>query len=256
MFGKKIRPDVKTPTAILADLEREADTAAQASGQPEAPGAAEIPRRVRDARTPATPAVPARSEAGEAGETGEAGEAPDAAEDEATSGDHEGRKLVVGREIHLAGEITTCDKLVVEGRVEADLNESQVLEIAESGLYKGSASVQDAEISGRFEGELTVHGRLLIRSTGQVDGILLYSDLEVERGGRIRGDIELLDQARPPMAEAITKISLGTTREAESAPLPTFAPAEDDPASSLDDLFPGAPEQTATPAGRSAPPAD
>jgi hypothetical protein len=78
----------------------------------------------------------------------------------------ENRTLVVGRGIRLSGEITTCDKLVVEGRVEADLADSQDLEIAETGLYKGSASVQRAEISGHFAGALTVHERLLIRAQG------------------------------------------------------------------------------------------
>src|SRR3954471_11750229 len=31
------------------------------------------------------------------------------------------RKLIVGREISLSGEITSCDKLIVEGSVEANL---------------------------------------------------------------------------------------------------------------------------------------
>ncbi len=32
------------------------------------------------------------------------------------------RKLTVGREITLSGEITSCDKLIIEGSVEANLN--------------------------------------------------------------------------------------------------------------------------------------
>ena len=36
-------------------------------------------------------------------------------------GDAEVRKLIVGREISLSGEITSCDKLIVEGSVEANL---------------------------------------------------------------------------------------------------------------------------------------
>ena len=39
----------------------------------------------------------------------------------------ETKKLVVGREISLNGEITACDTLVVEGRVEATLENSDLL---------------------------------------------------------------------------------------------------------------------------------
>jgi Polymer-forming cytoskeletal len=73
------------------------------------------------------------------------------------------RKLIVGREITLSGEITSCDKLIVEGSVEANLNNCRDVDIAESGLFKGSASIEDAEIRGRFEGNLVVRKRLLIK---------------------------------------------------------------------------------------------
>src|SRR5690349_6505981 len=41
----------------------------------------------------------------------------------APAGDNEGKKLIVGREIVLTGEIRACDRLVVEGRVEAALTD-------------------------------------------------------------------------------------------------------------------------------------
>ena len=59
-------------------------------------------------------------------------------------------ELIVGREISLSGEITACDRLVVEGSVEANLANCRDIDIAESGLFKGSASIDDAEVRGRF----------------------------------------------------------------------------------------------------------
>jgi cytoskeletal protein CcmA (bactofilin family) len=115
----------------------------------------------------------------------------------------EGRKLVVGREICLSGEIKTCEKLVVEGRVEADLSDSQSLEITEPGFYRGNATVEDCEVSGTFEGELTVTGSLVIHPTGRVSGKIRYADLMVARGAQLRGDIDTLDPAaqRPARGE-------------------------------------------------------
>lgn len=118
----------------------------------------------------------------------------------------EGKKLIVGKGIRLSGEIQACEKLVVEGEVHADLTGALVLEIAESGLFKGRATVDYAEISGSFDGELTVRDRLLLRGTGQIDGDLRYAEIEVERGGRIRGTIgeqdDSVGKAKPRGAEA------------------------------------------------------
>ena len=104
--------------------------------------------------------------------------------------DTEARKLIVGREIALSGEINSCDKLVVEGSVEANLQDCHDVDIAESGLFKGSATIDEAEVRGRFEGNLVVRKRLLIRSTGRVSGTIRYGQIEIECGGQISGDIQ------------------------------------------------------------------
>ncbi len=104
------------------------------------------------------------------------------------------RKLIVGQGISLSGEITACERLVVEGTVKVVLNKTRAIEITETGAFTdGKAEVEEAEISGIYEGELTVRGRLLIRATGKVNGTIRYGELEVERGGRLGGSLALLD---------------------------------------------------------------
>jgi len=103
------------------------------------------------------------------------------------------RKLTVGKDIALAGEINACDHLVVEGTVEAKVREGHQIEIAESGLFRGTVDIQQADIAGRFEGELLVHGRLKVRSTGRIEGKVSYGELEVEAGGQIRGSVEVVE---------------------------------------------------------------
>ena len=66
-------------------------------------------------------------------------------------------------------------------------------EFASGRFTNGKAEVEEAEISGVYEGELTVRNRLLIRSTGQVKGTVRYGEIEVERGGRISGTISMLE---------------------------------------------------------------
>jgi cytoskeletal protein CcmA (bactofilin family) len=107
------------------------------------------------------------------------------------------RKLTVGREITLSGEITSCDKLIIEGSVEANLNNCRDVEIAESGLFKGSASIEEAEIQGRFEGNLVVRKRLLIKASGRVSGTIRYGQIEIECGGQISGDVQAQPASEP-----------------------------------------------------------
>jgi len=154
------------------------------------------------------------------GRPGEAAPAP------AERNEGEGKKLIVGRGIRLSGEIQACEKLVVEGEVHADVSGALVLEIAENGLFKGRATVDYAEISGSFDGELTVRDRLLLRSSGQIDGDLRYAEMEIERGGRIRGTIGEFDEeaqtkSKPASARADksgNEESAGRGREAPAAP--------------------------------------
>lgn len=109
----------------------------------------------------------------------------------------EQKKLIVGRDIFLNGEIRTCDSLVVEGKVEAVLSDCRAMDIAQSGEFKGSAEIESADISGRFDGDLVVRSRLTIRGTGKVLGKIRYGQLEVERGGVISGTIEALADGAP-----------------------------------------------------------
>ncbi len=102
----------------------------------------------------------------------------------------EPKVLLIGREISLNGQITACDRVVVEGRVEAQLTESRFVEITETGQFKGSAEVEEAEIRGRFEGRLSVRGRLLIRGSGKVSGEIAYGQIEIECGGEISGTVQ------------------------------------------------------------------
>ena len=76
------------------------------------------------------------------------------------------------------------------------------VEVAESGLFKGSAAIEEAGIRGRFEGNLVVRKRLMIRATGRVLGTIRYGQIEIECGGRISGDIQAQPASENPEVTA------------------------------------------------------
>lgn len=109
-----------------------------------------------------------------------------------TRSETKGSKLIVGPDIKLKGaEITDCDTLVVEGRVEAAMD-SRVIQIANQGVFSGTVGIDVAEIHGRFEGELTARKQLVIHATGKVSGKIRYGKLTIEEGGELSGDIGTL----------------------------------------------------------------
>jgi cytoskeletal protein CcmA (bactofilin family) len=200
MFGRKKHTD---DNKLQPELGEELGIPAKPGSRP--PGAAPTPAPLRQPM-PAG-ARPLNADAPKPAEVPKPGLAPVTSQGEPprptpmvptpVKRDAEQRKLIVGREISLSGEITACDRLVVEGSVEANLANCRDIDIAETGLFKGSASIDEAEIRGRFEGTLNVRRRLLIRATGRVIGTVRYGQIEIECGGQISGEIQA-----QPMSDA------------------------------------------------------
>jgi cytoskeletal protein CcmA (bactofilin family) len=113
-----------------------------------------------------------------------------------TAGEPDSQKLTVGPGIHLRGDISNCDTLQVQGQIEASAK-TRKLEISECGTYIGTAEIETADISGRFEGDLTVADRLIIRATGQVSGKINYQSIQIEAGGEIAGEIHVTEKPEP-----------------------------------------------------------
>jgi cytoskeletal protein CcmA (bactofilin family) len=99
------------------------------------------------------------------------------------------RRLVIGAGITMSGEIEACDCLVIEGTVEAALKGARVLDVTETGVFYGAVEIEEATIAGRFEGDILVNGRLTIKDTGSVTGVISYRELQVEAGANIDGRI-------------------------------------------------------------------
>lgn len=182
MFGKK-KDEQPTQSAAAATTDGDSKSYAKPDAAPARP--AMNPDIAR--RSPDMSAFAPRPAGGVAATTPRAPEA-------------EQKKLIVGRDIFLNGEIRTCDSLVVEGKVEAVLSDCRAIDIAGSGEFRGSAEIESADISGRFDGDLVVRQRLTIRATGKVLGKIRYGQLEVERGGVISGTIEALADGAPAPA--------------------------------------------------------
>ena len=110
----------------------------------------------------------------------------------------ERRTLVVGRGVSVQAPITDAERLVVEGTVEATMIHATELAVSQGGVFKGEVEVEEAEIAGTIDGVITARTSLLVRSTGRVIGRARCRRLQVEDGGQITGQIEMLTDAPAP----------------------------------------------------------
>ncbi len=136
------------------------------------------------------------------------------------------RRLVVARDITLSGDISSCSYLVIEGVVQAGSFTARRMDILDSGLFCGTAEVQDCVIAGRFEGKLSVHGRLTVKPTGQILGEVEYGVLEVEAGAKIEGRITSVSMPVPEAAPAPVLTALPPAPMQNNVE-PLFSPEED-----------------------------
>ena len=152
---------------------------AQQSGQPAKTATESLSAMAKPLSSPAVPSAPATRQPA----------APTMSETDA------GKRLIVGQGIQMKGEITACDRLVVEGHVEVTLNATRMLEIKPSGHFTGSCEVEEAEVSGVYDGNLTVRGRLIVHAGGRVTGDISYGEIELERGAQITGKLGVRERA-------------------------------------------------------------
>lgn len=181
-----------------APLIKEPDGGAAAQ-RPAAPSNRPIPpsqqraQQEPEAQAPSTPQQQAAPEPSpEAQRPAEPAPAPVEEKPEGTG------RLIVGPAIKMKGEIGACDTLVVQGEVEASMS-GRVMEVAEGGVFKGKVELEQATVSGKVDGSLTVSGLLTITRGGEVRGTVRYGELQIQSGGVIAGDVGLTgDEVEAP----------------------------------------------------------
>jgi cytoskeletal protein CcmA (bactofilin family) len=129
--------------------------------------------------------------------------------------------VFVGPGVKITGDIIGCDMLRVEGTVEG-ATETRQLVVCAGGSFVGTAEIENAEIEGEFDGTLNVGGKILLRSGGCVSGTLSYTEIEVERGGKLVGEVGLYQvQKTPASAAANLQLVANEKRKSTASPTPS-----------------------------------
>jgi len=108
---------------------------------------------------------------------------------------------ILGKSVEFKGDIKSQGIVKIEGKFEGDIQSSQDVIISQSGNVNASMKARHAAISGEFNGNIILEGRLEIRSTGKVIGDVKVSSLVVEEQAVFDGKCEMNRQIKEKKAE-------------------------------------------------------
>lgn len=103
-----------------------------------------------------------------------------------------GKVAVIGPGIRINGDISGNENLLVEGRVDGKIQlESHQVDIGQSGKVKADVSAKVIRISGKVRGDLSGVEKVVISSTGDVQGNIKAPRLTLEDGAIFKGSIDM-----------------------------------------------------------------
>jgi cytoskeletal protein CcmA (bactofilin family) len=127
---------------------------------------------------------------------------------------------VILRHTTIDGAIDTTGDLVVEGRVEGEVEVAGKVTIAAGGTVVANVKSRTAEIRGEVIGDIVCADAIRVCAGARVVGDLRAPDVEVDAGARVEGRIDLLPPAplEPPVRRRRATMRTGPVRRPTSPP--------------------------------------
>ncbi len=126
--------------------------------------------------------------------------------------------LTIGEGVKVVGQLVVPGLAVINGTLQGELQADELL-VGPKGSLSGQVRVRTADIHGSTHEILEASEFLCVRGTGRVNGQARYGEIEIEKGGVIRGAIA-------PAGEAVSQAAAAPAAALSSTPVTPAAPAE------------------------------
>jgi cytoskeletal protein CcmA (bactofilin family) len=100
----------------------------------------------------------------------------------------ENNNLMIGEGVTFSGSISVPGTAVINGKVNGELS-AETLNIGRTGHITGKVKAKEIDVHGELHEDVTCDMHLVIHASGVVSGKLEYAELEIERGGQFRGQM-------------------------------------------------------------------
>ncbi len=103
-----------------------------------------------------------------------------------------GRSAVIGPGIHINGEISGDENLLVEGKVDGKIRlDLHQVEVGQSGCVKANITAKVIKIAGEVRGDITGTEKVIILRSGNVHGNIVAPRMTLEDGAIFKGSIDM-----------------------------------------------------------------
>jgi len=138
-----------------------------------------------------------------------------------------GKMAVIGPGIHINGDISGDENLLVEGKVDGKIRlGANHVEIGQTGKVKADITAKVIKIAGEVRGDLSGTEKVVISRTGNVHGNIIAPRMTLEDGAIFKGSIDM-DPGEPAKAAVTKPVKKVAEKPAEKAvATPKTAPAD------------------------------
>lgn len=89
---------------------------------------------------------------------------------------------IIGKNTSITGDVSSEGDFRIDGIVEGTIKTSGRVVIGQSGTVNGKVFCNNADVEGKFSGELSVNSLLTLKSTANISGEVVIGKLSVEPG--------------------------------------------------------------------------
>lgn len=89
---------------------------------------------------------------------------------------------IIGKNTSITGDVSSEGDFRIDGIVEGTIKTSGRVVIGQSGSVNGKVFCNNADVEGKFSGELSVNSLLTLKSTAKISGEVVIGKLSVEPG--------------------------------------------------------------------------
>lgn len=93
----------------------------------------------------------------------------------------------------LKGDVSSTGFFRIDGTIEGTVKTPSKVVLGKSGVIIGTLTCENADIEGRFEGNLQVSGTLSLRATAVIEGDVTVGKLAVEPGATMNASCVMQD---------------------------------------------------------------
>lgn len=98
----------------------------------------------------------------------------------------------IGSSMHVKGEISTREELLVDGEVEGSLESHSLLTVGPNGKVQAQIKAREMVIYGSVRGNVEVTEKIAIREQGSLVGDIKAAGISIDDGAYFKGSIDIV----------------------------------------------------------------